>query len=91
MIQENAGFIGEVIVSGIGLHPRFPQEHPFQYQMIDHDLSGGIFRPRNDFAHKGNYGHALLVCGSFGKVGSAVLATKACVHGGAGLTTTVVP
>ena len=91
VIQENAGYIGDVVVSDIGLHPRFPQEHPFQYQMIDHGLSQRIFRPRNDFAHKGNYGHALLVCGSFGKVGAAVLATKACVHGGAGLTTTVVP
>src|SRR6185295_19127077 len=42
-------------------------------------------------SHKGNYGHALIVAGSYGKVGAAVLAAKACLRTGAGLLTVHAP
>lgn len=40
---------------------------------------------------KWDYGHALLVAGSFGKMGAAVLAAKACLRMGAGLLTVHLP
>ena len=46
---------------------------------------------RNQFAHKGNFGHALLLAGSRGKTGAAVLAAKACLRSGAGLLTVHIP
>ena len=42
-------------------------------------------------SHKGTYGHALLVAGSYGKMGAAVLAARACLRMGAGLLTVHVP
>ena len=42
-------------------------------------------------SHKGNYGHALLVAGSYGKMGAAVLAARACLRSGVGLLTVHVP
>ena len=42
---------------------------------------------RNRFAHKGNFGKAFLVAGSFGMMGAAVLASKACMKAGVGLLT----
>ncbi len=48
-------------------------------------------RPRARFSHKGTYGHALLINGSFGKMGAAVLAARACLRAGAGLLTVHVP
>ena len=42
-------------------------------------------------SHKGTYGHALLVAGSYGKMGAAVLAARACLRTGAGLLTVHVP
>ena len=42
---------------------------------------------RNLESHKGTYGHALLVAGSYGKMGAAVLAAQACLRTGAGLLT----
>jgi NAD(P)H-hydrate epimerase len=48
-------------------------------------------RPRAKFSHKGNYGHALLIAGSYGKFGAAVLASKACLKAGVGLLTTHIP
>jgi NAD(P)H-hydrate epimerase len=46
---------------------------------------------RDKFAHKGDFGHALLFAGSRGKMGAAVLAAKACLRSGAGLLTTHIP
>ncbi|MDR0768340.1 MAG: NAD(P)H-hydrate dehydratase [Dysgonamonadaceae bacterium] len=46
---------------------------------------------RDPFAHKGNFGHALLVAGSRGKMGAAVLSAKACLRTGAGLLTVHIP
>ena len=50
-----------------------------------------IFKPRQRFGHKGTFGHALLVGGNYGKMGAVVLATKACLSTGAGLTTAFIP
>ncbi|HSI90165.1 MAG TPA: NAD(P)H-hydrate dehydratase [Adhaeribacter sp.] len=47
------------------------------------------FRPK--FAHKGTFGHALLLAGSYGKMGAAVLAAKACLRSGTGLLTVALP
>jgi ADP-dependent NAD(P)H-hydrate dehydratase len=41
--------------------------------------------------HKGIQGHALIIAGSYGKIGAAVLASKACLKTGCGLVTAFVP
>ena len=46
-------------------------------------------RPAN--SHKGHYGHALLIAGSYGKMGAAVLAARACLRSGVGLLTVHLP
>lgn len=91
LVQENAPLFGQVHVLDIGLHPDYLKEKNFQQQLIDEALIRQLFKPRNAFAHKGSFGHALLVAGSYGKMGAAVLATKACLRSGAGLTTTYAP
>ena len=50
-----------------------------------------ILLPRKKDAHKGDFGHALLVAGSEGMMGSAVLASKACLRSGVGLLTSHAP
>src|SRR6476619_688108 len=42
-------------------------------------------------AHKGTQGHGLIIGGSYGKIGSVVLASKACLKSGAGLVTAFIP
>jgi hydroxyethylthiazole kinase-like uncharacterized protein yjeF len=44
-------------------------------------------KPRNKFSYKNNFGHALLLAGSSGKCGAAILSAKACLKSGAGLVT----
>lgn len=58
---------------------------------LDAEFFSGIFTKRDKFSHKGNYGHALLIAGSYGKMGSAVLASRACMRSGAGLLTVHIP
>ena len=47
--------------------------------------------PRARDAHKGEFGHVLVVAGSVGKSGAAVLASTAALRTGAGLVTAAVP
>src|SRR5579862_1628688 len=47
--------------------------------------------PRKPEGHKGTYGHALIVAGSVGKSGAAVLASWAALRAGAGLVTAQLP
>jgi ADP-dependent NAD(P)H-hydrate dehydratase / NAD(P)H-hydrate epimerase len=91
LMQENASFIGEVHVLNIGLHQDFLQDQNFEHVFVDENFVRKIFKPRNAFAHKGNFGHALLIAGSYGKIGAAVLAGKACLRSGVGLLTCCLP
>lgn len=50
-----------------------------------------FYRPVNPLTHKGLQGHAVMIAGSYGKIGAAVLASKACLKSGCGLVTTFVP
>jgi hydroxyethylthiazole kinase-like uncharacterized protein yjeF len=50
-----------------------------------------ILKPREASSHKGNHGHALLIAGSKGFMGSSVIASRACLRSGAGLLTVNIP
>lgn len=51
----------------------------------------GMFSPRNPISNKGDYGRVLLICGSYGMAGAAVIAANACIASGAGLVNIVCP
>jgi hydroxyethylthiazole kinase-like uncharacterized protein yjeF len=91
LVAENAGFIGEVHVLDIGLHRDYLSQAETNTLLVDKRIIRHIYRPRNKFAHKGNFGHALLLAGSYGKMGAALLAAKACLRSGAGLLTCHIP
>jgi NAD(P)H-hydrate epimerase len=50
-----------------------------------------LMKPRSAFAHKGMMGHALLVAGSYGMAGAAILAGRACMRSGVGKLTIHTP
>ena len=50
-----------------------------------------FYKPVNPLTHKGLQGHAVIIAGSYGKIGAAVLASKACLKSGCGLVTTFTP
>lgn len=61
------------------------------YLIFDRKAALALYKPRDPFANKGNFGHALILAGSYGKMGAAVLAARACLSAGAGLLTTHLP
>jgi len=91
LVAENAAFIGDVIILDIGLLPEFLPTTGTNLELTDVAVIRSIYKPRNRFVHKGNFGHAMIVAGSYGKIGAAVLSAKACLRSGVGLLTCFVP
>lgn len=91
LLPENAAYSGNVSVLDIGLDGYFPEQQDTTFEMVDKRFAASIYKPRNEFAHKGTYGHALLVAGNRGKMGAAVLAAKSCLRTGVGLLTCNIP
>ncbi|MEJ0105078.1 MAG: NAD(P)H-hydrate dehydratase [Bacteroidota bacterium] len=91
LAAENGLHTGNIHILDIGLHPGFYKSLIVPCELVDKTITHSIYKPRNDFSHKGNFGHALLVAGSYGKMGAAVLAAKACLRSGAGLLSCHIP
>lgn len=91
LLPENELYCGKVHLLHIGLHRAFETGEPADLEVVDELMIRSIYKPRSTFAHKGNYGHAALLCGSFGMMGAAILSSLACLHSGAGKLTTYIP
>lgn len=91
MFPENDIYLGSWQLLDIGLKQEFinQQDTPYHF-LLKEDLLP-FYKYRRKFDHKGNFGHALLIAGSYGKSGAAVLAGKAALKTGAGLLTTHIP
>lgn len=82
--QEGAFFCGNVHKLDIGLSPAFIEDTASVYQMTDELMVKRIFKPRPQFSHKGTFGSAGLIGGSYGMIGSISLATMAALRVGTG-------
>ena len=91
LFPENDKYVGHWEVLSIGLHPGFINQVDVKNFFLTVKDIKGILKPRNKFDHKGKFGHGLLIAGSYGKMGAAVLAAKAGLKAGAGLITTHIP
>jgi len=88
---ENYAYTGEWKVLPIGIHPDAIRATDTPYQLITEEDIARIIQPRERIAHKGDFGHALIVAGGRGKTGAAVLAARSCLRSGAGLLTVHLP
>ncbi len=91
MLPENEEFVGEMHVIPIGLHPDGVNGIDSDYHYITPNDVEGLLPKRKQFSHKGTYGHCLLVAGSTGMAGAAVLVARACYRSGVGLLTVHIP
>jgi NAD(P)H-hydrate epimerase len=88
---ENRSFTGSGHVLDIGLNEEIIDNTPAGYRVIDRKSVADMLPERNKFDHKGNYGHALAIAGSYGMMGAALLTGEAALRSGAGLVTLHVP
>ena len=91
LFPENECFFGDWEVLPIALHPEAINQTESSFFYLTKDFISGKITKRSKFSHKGTYGHALLIAGSYGKMGAAVLASKACLRAGVGLLTSHIP
>ncbi|MCU4164491.1 NAD(P)H-hydrate dehydratase [Marinilabiliaceae bacterium A049] len=89
--SDNEAYVGNWEVVDIGLNQEAIDNSDTSYYLTEESDISRLLIKRNRFDHKGKFGHALLMSGSYGKMGAAVLASKACMKTGVGLLTTHVP
>lgn len=91
LFAENSAQVGQWEVLDIGLHPDFIENVDSEYFLVENQCVKRRIKARDKFSHKGTFGHAAIVAGSYGKFGAALLASKGALKSGAGLVTAVVP
>lgn len=91
LLSDNAAFVGQWYLVDIGLDKEYIRSLPAMHWFLEESDARALLNERPRFAHKGTFGHALLVAGSRGKMGAAVLATRSALRSGAGLLTAHVP
>jgi hydroxyethylthiazole kinase-like uncharacterized protein yjeF len=89
--SENEQYTGKWNVLPVGLSQQAIREtdSPYNY-VISADIPGYL-KKRKKFSHKGTYGNVLMIAGSYGMMGAAVLSAKAALRTGSGLVTVHVP
>lgn len=91
MFADNQLFIGKLKILDISLSEEGLREARTVYSIQEEDDIRGRMVGRDAFAHKGDMGNALLVAGSRGMAGAAVLAARACLRSGVGKVTVHTP
>lgn len=79
--------VGRLIVAGISVPPALLRTPELKLELVERETVAPFFGKRKKDSHKGTYGHLLVVAGSLGKSGAAVLAGRAGLRMGAGLVT----
>ena len=90
LLYPGAGYVGRLVVADIGI-PQQLVETAVGYEYLDEQAAAPLVARRERTAHKGSYGHCLVVAGSVGKTGAAVLSANSAMRSGAGLVTLAVP
>lgn len=91
LLPENAPYTGSIHIIDIGLDQNFYENTQSGYEIIPHHLIHSFYIPRQKFSHKGIYGNAALIGGSYGMMGAIVLGAKSCLRSGAGKLTCYMP
>ncbi len=91
LFAENQQFIGRLLVLDIRISAEGIRNTDATYQIVEESDIRQLLMRRDTFAHKGAMGNALLIAGSYGMCGAAILAAKACLRAGVGKVTVNTP
>ena len=90
-LPETAKYTVQWEVLDIGIDQEYLFTTETEVELIGKHEVLPLYKPRDKFDHKGTYGHSLIIGGSYGKIGSVLLASRAVLNIGAGLVTAFVP
>ncbi|MDW8365935.1 MAG: NAD(P)H-hydrate dehydratase [Abditibacteriales bacterium] len=91
LLYPGAAYAGEVYVGDLGIPPALLNGEHLRTNVTTPDIVRAWLPPRKPTAHKGDCGRVLVVGGSAGMLGAALLAGRAALRGGAGLVTLALP
>ena len=90
-LPQTGIFLNQWELLDIGLDQEYLYKTETKFEFIGKPEVLPLYIPRLKFSHKGSYGHAVIVGGSYGKIGAVNLASNACLKVGSGLVTAFVP
>ena len=90
ILYPGADYTGKLHIVDIGI-PSEVSAQATGYEFVDAEAVKPLIKTRPRNAHKGSFGHCLIVAGSSGKTGAAAMAANSAVRSGAGLVTLAVP
>ncbi|RPI22630.1 MAG: NAD(P)H-hydrate dehydratase [Acidobacteria bacterium] len=91
VLNQDQESLGEVVVAPIGSPPQLLEDPNIYLQLMQEEEIVLHRLPRRIASHKGDFGHVVLLAGSRGKSGAALLSARAALNTGAGLVTAAVP
>jgi ADP-dependent NAD(P)H-hydrate dehydratase / NAD(P)H-hydrate epimerase len=91
VIYPGVNYVGDLVVADIGIAAEAVVEVAPKIELLDRETVRRLVPRRAPDTHKGTYGHVLVVAGSRGKTGAAILACRAAMRTGAGLVTLAAP
>jgi hydroxyethylthiazole kinase-like uncharacterized protein yjeF len=91
VLHPGASFSGQVRVADIGIPTEVVEQEKVRVNKLDRAMVSGLVGERDRDAHKGDFGHLLVIAGSLGKAGAAVMAAKGALRSGAGLVSVATP
>jgi len=91
ILPENDKYTGLFDIVDIGLDKDYLKREVTPHHLVTHKFVKPLIQRRHKHSHKGNFGKGGIVAGSFGKMGAAVLASRAYMRAGGGLLTAFAP
>jgi hydroxyethylthiazole kinase-like uncharacterized protein yjeF len=93
IMQGSSALTGRLWIVDIGIPPEVIEQANITTSMITADTAKSWAHRliRDNDSHKGTYGHLLILAGSAGKTGAAILAAKGALRTGCGLVSLCVP
>ena len=91
LLYPGAEHAGKLFIEDIGFPDELLKSEKIRVELIEKKEVSLLIPERRRYSHKGDYGHVLVIAGSRGKTGAALMCAKACLRAGAGLVTIGVP
>jgi ADP-dependent NAD(P)H-hydrate dehydratase / NAD(P)H-hydrate epimerase len=91
VIHPGIGYVGDLAVVDIGIDPSALAAVAPATEILTPEEVSWLVPKRSDDTHKGTYGHVVVIAGSRGKTGAAMLACRAAMRTGSGLVTLAAP
>ncbi len=91
VVYPGLSYVGDLAVVDIGIHPKAVEEVSIHTDLLEEEEVHWLIPSRKPDTHKGTYGHLLVMAGSRGKTGAAIMACRAAMRVGVGMVTLAAP